>query len=60
MISMKTTVTRTITTPQILEAPRQDSFLVIDKVAKVYPLPKGESYTVLEGVYLPDRSLRLW
>jgi nitrate ABC transporter ATP-binding subunit len=52
MISMKTTVTRTITTPQILEAPRQDSFLVIDKVAKVYPLPKGESYTVLEGVNL--------
>jgi bicarbonate transport system ATP-binding protein len=52
MISMKTTVTRTITTPQILEAPRQDSFLVIDEVAKVYPLPKGESYTVLEGVNL--------
>lgn len=51
-ISMQTTVTRTTAIPQPIEAPRQDSFLVIDEVAKVYPLPKGESYTVLEGVNL--------
>jgi nitrate ABC transporter ATP-binding subunit len=51
-ISMQTTVTTTRTLPQTTEAPWQDSFLVIDDVAKVYPLPKGESYTVLEGVNL--------
>jgi bicarbonate transport system ATP-binding protein len=51
-ISMQTTVTTTQTIPQTTEAPWQDSFLVIDDVAKVYPLPKGESYTVLEGVNL--------
>jgi nitrate ABC transporter ATP-binding subunit len=50
--SMQTTVTTTRTIPQTTEAPWQDSFLVIDDVAKVYPLPKGESYTVLEGVNL--------
>jgi nitrate ABC transporter ATP-binding subunit len=49
---MQTTVTTTRTIPQTTEAPWQDSFLVIDDVAKVYPLPKGESYTVLEGVNL--------
>jgi nitrate ABC transporter ATP-binding subunit len=52
LISMPTTVTTTKIIPQAAEAPRQDSFLVIDEVAKVYPLPKGNSYTVLEGVNL--------
>ena len=50
--SMQTTVTRTTTIPHPVEAARQDSFLVIDDVAKVYALPKGQSYTVLEGVNL--------
>jgi nitrate ABC transporter ATP-binding subunit len=50
--SMQTTVTSTTTIPKTVEAARQDSFLVIDDVAKVYALPKGQSYTVLEGVNL--------
>jgi nitrate ABC transporter ATP-binding subunit len=49
---MQTTVTSTTTIPKTVEAARQDSFLVIDDVAKVYALPKGQSYTVLEGVNL--------
>lgn len=31
---------------------RSGDFLVIDNVSKVYPLPKGDTYTVLEGVNL--------
>jgi bicarbonate transport system ATP-binding protein len=44
----------TITTPtlEIPKAPVQELFLAIENVSKVYPLPKGESYTVLEGVNL--------
>ncbi len=29
-----------------------EDFLVVDNVSKVYPLPKGDTYTVLEGVNL--------
>ncbi|MGB8698971.1 MAG: nitrate ABC transporter ATP-binding protein [Thermosynechococcaceae cyanobacterium] len=48
---MQTTAnTRTRSNPT--EAPPSHDFLVIDEVCKVYPLPKGDRYTVLEGVNL--------
>jgi bicarbonate transport system ATP-binding protein len=49
---MQTTVTSTSSLSTAATAPRQDDFLTIDDVGKVYPLPKGDRYTVLEGVNL--------
>lgn len=43
----------TVTSPlQDAIAPRSDAFLTIDNVCKIYPLPKNETYTVLEDVNL--------
>ncbi|MDX2230217.1 MAG: nitrate ABC transporter ATP-binding protein [Leptolyngbyaceae cyanobacterium bins.349] len=39
-------------TPLKIDQPSSEPFLIIDKVSKVYPLPKGESYTVLKDVNL--------
>jgi nitrate ABC transporter ATP-binding subunit len=49
---MSTPVMKTKPVSQSTAASLQNNFLVIDEVAKVYPLPKGKSYTVLEGVNL--------
>jgi bicarbonate transport system ATP-binding protein len=52
---MQTTSTAAIQSPSSasgLQDASQEPFLVIDNVSKIYPLPKGESYTVLENVNL--------
>jgi bicarbonate transport system ATP-binding protein len=47
------TVMTTTTQPLPISAPSfQEPFLTIENVSKVYPLPKGDSYTVLENVNL--------
>ncbi|MBF2025781.1 MAG: ATP-binding cassette domain-containing protein [Oscillatoriales cyanobacterium C42_A2020_001] len=45
-------MTTAIQTSQRPEVNQQEPFLVVDNVSKIYPLPKGESYTVLENVNL--------
>lgn len=49
MQTVKTTVSQT---RQVTETRKQEAFLAIENVSKVYPLPKGNSYTVLDGVNL--------
>jgi ABC-type nitrate/sulfonate/bicarbonate transport system ATPase subunit len=47
------TLMNTVTQPlQDAIAHQSDAFLTIDNVCKIYPLPKNESYTVLEDVNL--------
>jgi nitrate ABC transporter ATP-binding subunit len=48
-------MTGTIVQPQSKPSAQREDFLVIDRVAKVYPTPKG-SYTVLEDVNLSIRQ----
>ncbi|MDX2241329.1 MAG: nitrate ABC transporter ATP-binding protein [Leptolyngbyaceae cyanobacterium bins.302] len=49
---MQTLMTTATQISPTLERPASEPFLIIDNVSKVYPLPKGESYTVLENVNL--------
>jgi nitrate ABC transporter ATP-binding subunit len=51
---MPTTAMTTATTPtrQISNLTHPDPFLIVDGVSKIYPLPKGGGYTVLQDVNL--------
>jgi bicarbonate transport system ATP-binding protein len=49
---MQTVMTTTSQTRQVPATRKQEAFLTIENVSKVYPLPKGDSYTVLDGVNL--------
>ncbi|WNZ23520.1 ATP-binding cassette domain-containing protein [Leptolyngbya sp. NK1-12] len=49
MQSLMTTATQTQTYPQ---STSQQPFLVVDNVSKIYDLPKGDQYTVLQNVNL--------
>jgi nitrate ABC transporter ATP-binding subunit len=51
---MPTTAMKTATTPTrpVSNLTHPDPFLIVDGVSKIYPLPKGGSYTVLEDVNL--------
>jgi len=45
-------MTTAIQTSQKTKTNQLEPFLVVDNVSKIYPLPKGESYTVLKDVNL--------
>jgi nitrate ABC transporter ATP-binding subunit len=48
----QTLMTSATQTPRSVEKPSSEPFLVVDNVSKVYELPKGDTYTVLENVNL--------